>query len=149
MTPALSIAIGSDELGTDLRELLIKHVAARGVTLTDFGTETDYPVIAQRVAAAVAAGAYDRAVLICGTGNGVCIVANKFVGVYAVKAHDVTSARRAITSNAAQILCLGALIIGPAAAYEVLDAWLDTDLETGPRSPKVAQIHELEQLLYR
>jgi len=144
----LRLAIGSDDAGAPLRVFIAGHLVERGISVDDFGTDsTDppYPVIAAEVATAVAEGRYDRAILTCGTGIGVCIVANKVPGVYAALAHDVYSARRARLSNNAQILTMGARVIGPAAAWEVVAAWLEEDFRGGPSTDKLLLIRDLER----
>jgi len=146
-----SIAIGSDDAGAPLRHIIVEHLAERGIDVFDFGTdlaEPAYPVIAERVATAVAAGSYERAILICGTGIGVCIVANKIPGVYAALAHDVYAARRARLSNNAQVLTMGARVIGSGPACEVVDAWLSEEYAGGPSADKLAIISELEERLH-
>lgn len=144
----LRLAIGSDDAGAPLRVLIARHLVDHEIDVDDFGTDAadpPYPVIAEQVALAVAGGRYDRAILICGTGIGVCIVANKVPGVYAALAHDVYSARRARLSNNAQILTMGARVIGPAAAWEVVAAWLAEDFRGGPSTGKLLLIEELER----
>jgi len=142
-----TIAVGSDDSGASLRHVVIAHLRERGVAVDDFGTDAadpPYPVIAERVADQVAAGVYARAILICGTGIGVCIAANKVPGVYAALAHDVFSARRARLSNNAQILTMGALVIGPGPAREVVDAWLAHEFSGGRSAAKLAHIDRME-----
>jgi ribose 5-phosphate isomerase B len=142
-----AIAVGSDDAGAALRHVIIEHLRCQGLAVDDYGTDQPdpaYPVIAEQVARRVAGGEYGRAILICGTGIGVSIVANKVPGVYAALAHDVFSARRARLSNNAQILALGARVIGAGPAREIVDAWMAEEFHGGPSADKLALIADLE-----
>ncbi|MDR1294789.1 MAG: ribose-5-phosphate isomerase [Bifidobacteriaceae bacterium] len=153
MSPApLSIAIGCDDAGTDYKAALGAHLAARGHKVVDVGVapgaHTPYPDIAAAAARGVAAGTADRALLICGTGLGMAIAANKVLGVRAVTAHDVYSVERSILSNNAQVLCLGARSVGLELARRLLDAWLAVRFDpASPSAAKVARIAALEGAL--
>jgi ribose 5-phosphate isomerase B len=142
------LAIGSDHLGAEMRATIKNHLIERGYTVEDFGgapgEEVDYPDIAVPVARAVAADEYERAVLVCGTGIGMAIAANKIAGVRAASVGDVYSAVKARTSNNAQILCLGAQVVGPGLALKLVDAWLDVEFGGGRSAPKVAKIDALD-----
>ncbi len=144
----MRVAIGCDEAGFDLKELLASHVGALGHDVTDFGVRSGetalYPDIAFAVAGAVARGDHDRAVLICGTGIGVCISANKVHGIRAAQAHDTYSAERARKSNDAQIICLGARVIGPELAKSIVSSFLGASFERGRSGPKVDRIVQYE-----
>jgi ribose 5-phosphate isomerase B len=144
----MKLAIGCDEAGYDLKEALKMQLAGLGLVPTDFGVAKDetalYPDIAFTVANSVAAGDHDRAILICGTGIGMCISANKVKGIRAAQAHDTYSAERAQKSNDAQILCLGARVIGQELAKSIVATWLDANFEDGRSSEKVRRIAELE-----
>ncbi|VAW20517.1 Ribose 5-phosphate isomerase B [hydrothermal vent metagenome] len=144
----MKLAIGCDEAGYKLKEIIKAHLAECGQAVTDFGVadgETAlYPNIAFAVANSVAGQNHDRAILICGTGIGMCISANKVVGVRAAQAHDTYSAERAKKSNNAQILCLGALVIGYELAKTIVDAWRNSHFEPGRSSPKVNLIVQYE-----
>jgi ribose 5-phosphate isomerase B len=147
----MPIAVGSDDAGAPLRHVIIEHLSGLGIAVEDFGTDSAdpaYPVIAEQVATAVASGKHERAILLCGTGIGVCIVANKIPGVYAALAHDVYAARRARLSNNAQIITMGARVIRPGPAREVVDAWLSEDFRGGPSTDKLALISDLEERLH-
>lgn len=148
----MRIAIGCDEAGFDLKELLKTHIAALGHSVTDYGVKADetvlYPDIAVSVARDVAGGSHDRAVLICGTGIGVCISANKVRGIRAAQAHDTYSAERAQKSNDAQIVCLGARIIGPELAKSIVSAFLESSFESGRSGPKVERIRHYEAVAH-
>lgn len=144
------IAIGCDEAAYALKVVLMKHLAAKGIAYEDFGAgegETVlYPDVAFKVAEAVAKGAYRRAILVCGTGIGMCICANKVPGVRAAVCHDPFSAERARKSNNAQILCMGERVIGQELAKKILDEWLGDEFDEKSRSqPKVRRICELER----
>jgi ribose 5-phosphate isomerase B len=145
-----ALAIGSDHLGAEMRAAIRDHLIARGYEVEDFGSapgqEVDYPDIAAPVARAVAANEYPRAVLVCGTGIGMAIAANKIVGVRAASVGDVYSAVKARSSNNAQILCLGAQVVGPGLALDLVDAWLDAEFRGGRSEPKLAKIDALDDI---
>ncbi len=146
----MKLAIGCDEAGYALKEVLKQQLTDLGHAPTDFGVGPDetalYPEIAFAVAQSVAAGAHDRAVLICGTGIGMCISANKVRGIRAAQAHDTYSAERAQKSNDAQVLCLGARVIGPELAKSIVAAWLASRFEAGRSLEKVQRIVQLEDM---
>ena len=141
------IAIGADDAGAPLKERLADYLRRRGFEVRDFGNGDglDYPDVAAEVAQAVARGEHDRALLVCGTGLGMAIAANKVPGVRAATAHDPYSAERARKSNNAQVLTMGARVIAPEAAEKVLDHWLTAEFEPGPSSPKVAKLEALDE----
>jgi ribose 5-phosphate isomerase B len=141
-----AIAIGADDAGAPLKERLAAYLQQRGFQVKDFGNGegVDYPDVAAEVAEAVARGEHDRALLVCGTGLGMAIAANKVPGVRAATAHDPYSAERARKSNNAQVLTMGARVIAPEAAELVLDHWLTAEFEPGPSSPKVAKLEALD-----
>ena len=107
------------------------------------------PRVIIRECAAVAAGSEERGVLLCGTGIGMSIVANKVPGIRAALCHDAYSAERAVKSNNAQILTMGARVIGPELAKTVVDAWLRSEFEGGGSAPKVLLINEYEKKLHQ
>lgn len=123
------IAIGSDHAGFALKQTLMKHLEERGLEYKDFGTYTpescDYPVYARAVAEAVASGECEKGVIVCGTGIGVSITANKVNGIRATVCHDVFSAKACRQHNDTNVLTMGERVIGAGLAIEVLDAWLD------------------------
>lgn len=145
----MRIAIGCDEAGFDLKEALKTHIVGLGHSVTDFGVRSGetalYPDIAIAVATAVSQGEHERAVLICGTGIGVCISANKVRGIRAAQAHDTYSAERAQKSNDAQIICLGARVIGPELAKSIVSSFLGSTFEHGRSGPKVDRIIDFEK----
>jgi ribose 5-phosphate isomerase B len=148
----MEIVIGSDHLGFSLKEILKAHLQTLGYDCYDAGVCTanpvDYPDIALEVAEDIAAGKHDRAILICGTGIGMAIAANKVPGVRAAQAHDIYSAERARKSNDAQILTLGAQVVGPELAKKLVDAWLQSEFSGGGSTRKVEKIKAID-LKYR
>ncbi len=126
---------GCDHAGFVLKEPLIAELTAQGHEVVDMGTDSlervDFPVYAGRVAQAVADGDLDMGVLVCGTGLGMALAACRFPGVRAVSVSESFSARMARRHNDANILCLGARVLGAGAAIEVLQAWLAEDFEGG------------------
>lgn len=136
----MKIAIGCDPNAQDAKVELIKFIEAKGLgEVTDFGSEDPiYANVAIAVGEAVAAGKYDRGILICGTGLGVSIAANKVKGAYAALLSDVYSAKRARLSNDANIACMGAFTIGNKLREELTEAFLTNDFVPGCSSqPKV------------
>jgi len=145
----ISIAIGCDEAACDFRDIIKKLLLDKGHHVEDFGaydkTPVLYPDIGVAVAKAVAEGKYDRGILICGTGIGMCITANKVPGIRAAVCHDMFSTERSRKSNDAQIMCMGARVIAPQLGAMLVDLWLGCDFEGGGSAPKVAKIMEYER----
>lgn len=144
----MKIAIGCDEAAYRLKIVLKNHLEQKGFEVVDFGAEEGqtvlYPDVAVAVAKAVAKGDFKRAVLVCGTGIGMSITANKVPGVRAAVCHDSFSAQRARKSNDAQIACFGERVIGTELAKNLLDIWLDSEFAGGGSTPKVNRINEYE-----
>ena len=144
----MKIAVGSDHLGYPLKETVKAHLASLGHEIVDFGaydTEpVDYPDVADAVAQEVRRGTYERAILVCGTGIGMAIAANKVRGVRAASVGDPYSAERARKSNNAQILCLGSQVTGAAVADILVDHWLGAEFDAGRSGRKVAKIDAIE-----
>ncbi|VXB73119.1 ribose 5-phosphate isomerase B [Aeromicrobium sp. 9AM] len=142
------LALGSDHLGLDLKQELGAHLADRGYVLEDLGCfpgdEVDYPDVAEVVARAVADGTYDRGLLVCGTGIGMAIAANKIPGIRAASVSDIYSAERASKSNNAQILCLGSLVVGPALAKALVEKWVESEFAGGGSTRKVDKLNALD-----
>ena len=140
----MKIALGCDEAAYDLKELLKRFLSDQGVEVVDFGAQAGqtvpYPRVAFAVAQAVAAGKFERAILCCGTGIGMAICANKVPGVRAALAHDTYSAERARKSNDAQVLTMGARVIGPELAKTIVKTWLTAEFEPERSGEKVALI---------
>jgi len=147
----MKIAIGCDEAACDFRDAIKKFLIDKGYEVEDFGTYDNkpvlYPNIAVAVAKSVADGRHERGVLICGTGIGMCICANKVPGIRAAVCHDMLSTERSRKSNDAQVLCLGARVIAPQLGLLIVDLWLKCDFEGGGSVPKVARIMEYERIL--
>jgi ribose 5-phosphate isomerase B len=146
----MRIAIGCDEAAYKLKIEIIKHLEKRNdIEVVDFGAEEGdvvlYPDVAYSVADAVASGEFERAILVCGTGIGMAICANKVPGVRAAVCHDAFSAERARKSNNAQIMCMGERVIGAELAKCLVDIWLSSDFAGGGSAPKVERINELEK----
>lgn len=129
----MRIAIASDHAAVELRVQLVAHLQALGHQIEDLGCapgeRVDYPAYAAAVARQVVAGSAERGVLVCGTGIGMSIAANKIAGIRAALVHDVTTATLAAEHNDANILCLGGRVIGPVVALACVDAWLQTAFE--------------------
>ncbi|KAK3379226.1 Ribose/galactose isomerase-like protein [Lasiosphaeria ovina] len=149
-SPQWRIAVGCDDAGVGYKNKIKADFAAdpRVVSVVDVGADdkTAYPHIAAAAAKLVASGECDRALLICGTGLGVAISANKIKGIRAVTAHDSFSVERAILSNNAQVLCMGERVVGIELARRLAKEWLGYVFdESSPSAAKVAAIHEYEE----
>ncbi|WP_346401305.1 RpiB/LacA/LacB family sugar-phosphate isomerase [Listeria monocytogenes] len=136
-------------MGYELKQTLITRLKEKNIEFTDFGSFEDekvlYPSIAEKVALEVKNNDYDRGILICGTGIGMAITANKIHGIRAAQIHDSYSAERARKSNDAHIMTMGALVIGPSLAVSLLDTWLDSDFSGGRSQAKVDLMEEIDQ----
>lgn len=145
----LCVALASDHGGYALKEALKAHLTAQGIPFEDFGchsTEScDYPVFAHKAARAVASGACDLGVVVCTTGIGVSMVANKVPGVRCALCHEPWSAQMTRRHNDANMLALGAGCTGPNLALEILDAFLAYEFEGGRHQRRVDLIKEVEQ----
>lgn len=146
----MKIAIGCDEAAYRLKSGLMEHLSDKpGLEVKDFGAAAGevvlYPDVARAVAEAVAAGRFDRGILVCGTGIGMAITANKVPGIRAAVCHDPFSAERSRKSNDAQIMCMGERVIGEELAKCLVDIWLDCDFSGGGSVPKVERIKEIER----
>ena len=137
----MKLAIGSDHGGFRLKEAIKTYLLAHDYEVTDFGTESedscDYPDFALPVAEAVAKGEYDRGILICGTGIGIGIVANKVKGVRAALCHDTFSAEACRNHNDANILTMGERIVGEGLALKIVETFLNSDFEGGRHQKRV------------
>jgi ribose 5-phosphate isomerase B len=146
---SFSVAIGSDEAGYELKELLKLHIEDLGYRLQDFGCYSTspvlYPDIAAAVATAVSTGEHHLGVLICGTGIGMAISANKIKGIRAAQAHDTYSAERARKSNDAQVISIGARVIGPELAKSIVKIFLESEFEAERSGSKVERIAAVEK----
>ena len=150
----MKIALGSDHGGYQLKENLKECLMELNVEYTDFGCNNeqpvDYPDIGFKVSDEVKNGRYDRGILICGTGIGMSIVANKVDGIRASLCHDVFSARNAREDNDANILVLGGRIIGPGLAKEIVKVWLNTNFSQEERHiNRLNKIKQEENKIYK
>lgn len=134
----MKLAIAGDSVGEGLAKILADHLRASHdvseLSRTDAGPDAFYANLSDRVANAVLAGTYDRAILVCGTGIGVCIAANKVPGIRAALTHDTYSAERAALSNNAQIITMGSRVIGPELAKAIAEAFLAQSFDPQGRS---------------
>ena len=129
----MKLALGADPFAYALKKALAEHLKARGIDVadTDGYAETPYFDVAEKSAKMVASGEADGAILLCGTGAGMCIVANKVAGIKAVSVESVFAAQKAKAINNANIITMGAMIVGEAMACAMADAWLDTKFAEG------------------
>ena len=143
------IALGSDHGGFALKQELMKHLEARGFEYKDYGTYSDascdYPVYGKAVAHAVASGECERGIIICGTGIGISIAANKVSGVRAALCGDCFSAEMTRLHNDANILCFGARVVGYGLACDLVDAFLGAAFEGGRHQTRVDMITAIEE----
>ena len=125
------IALGSDKAGYELKQVIIRHLEERGLEYKDYGSynadPVDYPVYGKKVAHAIVEGECDKGILICGTGIGISIAANKIKGIRAAVCSDCFSAEATRLHNDANILAFGARVIGPGLAEKIVDTFLDTE----------------------
>lgn len=125
----MRVAVGSDHAGFALKRHLAAYLAEAGFTVLDLGTHSedpvDYPDFAAAVARAVVEGRADRGIVICGSGAGACVAANKIRGIRAATAHDTYTAHQAVEHDDVNVLCLGSRVIGPALAEELVTAFLE------------------------
>lgn len=125
----MRIALGSDHAGFPLKHHLVQRLSGGTHTVLDFGTHdespVDYPDFAEAVSRAVADGRADRGIVICGSGAGACIAANKVTGIRAMVAHDTYTAHQGVEHDDANVLCLGARVVGSNVADELVDAFLE------------------------
>lgn len=145
----MKLVIGCDEAAFALKEVIKEYLIEKGIEIDDYGThDADekvlYPDVAVKVAQSVSEGKYERGILLCGTGIGMAISANKVPGIRAAVCHDVYSTERSRKSNDAQIMCMGARVIGPELAKSLVDTWLNCDFAGGGSKDKVDKIAEYE-----
>jgi len=142
----LKIAIGADHGGFELKEKIALMLKSQGYEIEDFGTfnsdSCDYPPIAKKVAKEVASGNFARGILICGTGIGMSITANKIKGIRASLCHDKFSAQMSRAHNDANVLCMGQRVIKEDLALEILNIWLNTDFEGGRHKKRIDIIED-------
>lgn len=145
----MRIAIGSDHAGFAMKQMIVGLLSGLGHTYEDFGcfnsNSVDYPDIAQPVAEAVSKKSFDRGILVCSTGIGMSIVANKVPGIRAAVCHDTFSARRAREHNDANVLCLGEWVIGQGLMREIVTTYLSADFAGGRHARRVEKIQAMER----
>lgn len=149
MTASDPVLIAADHAGIDLKAALVKELRSAGITVEDLGPATpdsvDYPDYAEKVASLISSGQKKRGILICGSGIGMSIAANKFPGVRAALAHNTETARLSRLHNDANILCLGARFLSVPDALEMARVWLSTAFSNEPRHEgRVGKIKQLE-----
>lgn len=144
------LAIASDHFGYPLKVVLVEHLKGKSLEFEDLGVSSeeevvDYPDMALKLCLGIKSGKYQYGILVCGTGIGMALAANKIPGIYAACAHDIYSAERAKKSNNSNVLTLGRHIVGPELAKMLVDAWLESDFQGGRSLPKVEKIREIEK----
>jgi len=145
----MKIILGSDHGGWELKEFLKQRLDEWGYHYTDAGTcgseSVDYPDFAKEVCRTVQKGEADRGILVCGTGIGMCIAANKFPGIRAALCHDEYTAKMSRQHNDANILVLGGRVLKPEVAGNILKMWLDTEFEQGRHQRRLDKIMQIER----
>ena len=144
----MKIAIASDHAGLPLKISVIKHLQEQKITVADFGTHdtnrTDYPLFAEKAVTAVLSGQAERGILICGTGVGMSITANKFHGIRAVVCSEPYSAMLSRQHNNTNVLCMGSRVIGDELANMIVDQWLAAEYEGGRHQKRLDMIQHFE-----
>jgi ribose 5-phosphate isomerase B len=147
----MKVAIGSDHAGYDLKKIVIELLEEKKIDYKDFGTydleSCDYSDYAILVSENVAKGNFDRGILICGTGIGMCIASNKVKGIRAALVENIYSARMTREHNNTNILCLGGRVIGQEIAKEIVEIWLRTDFTYGKHEKRIGKITAYENLI--
>ena len=145
----MKIAIGNDHGGVELKRHLVQYLEGKGFEVVNFGSDvtesTDYPIYAERVSKAVVSGECDKGILICGTGIGISISANKIHGVRCALCSEPVSAQLARQHNDANIVAMGARTIGPVMAEEIVDVFLSTEFQGGRHQRRVDKIMMLDR----
>ena len=143
----MKIALGADSAGRPLLDVIAAYLSGRpDLSVSDLSKAGYYADVAAEVSQTILAGEHDRGILFCGTGIGVCISANKVPGIRAALTHDTYSAERAAKSNNAQIITMGARVIGPELAKAIVETWLKAEFDpAGPSAANVAAIDKLDQ----
>jgi ribose 5-phosphate isomerase B len=146
----MKIAVASDHRGFAIKSKILALLVELGHDGLDYGPENsesvDYPDFAAKVAEAVGSKAVDRGILICGTGTGMCIVANKFAGVRAASCHDELTAQMSRLHNDANVLCLSGDLLGDRLVSRMVDTWLNTEFEEGRHARRVEKIGRIEEM---
>lgn len=145
-----TIVIGCDNAAVSMKDMLVDYLAAKGIAVENVGCDTpedptNYPSVAARVCKRVIDSDYQkRGILVCGTGLGMSMTANKFKGIRAALCHDCYSAERAVLSNNSNVLCMGERVIGHELAKKIVDEWLSHAYKDGRSTPKLKEIAEIE-----
>lgn len=145
----MKIGIGNDHSALEMKAEIIDYLKERGCEVVDYGTNStescDYPIYGEKVARAVAAGEVDQGILICGTGLGISLAANKVKGIRAAVCSEPYTAKMARLHNDCNILAFGARVIGPELAKMIVETWLDTEFEGGRHQRRVDMITAIEE----
>jgi len=146
----MRIAVGADHAGYPLKVEVVRFLEEEGHEVTDLGTHStdpvDFPMYARQVGQAVQLGKADRGVLVCGSGVGACVAANKLRGIRAALCHDTYTAHQGVEHDDVNVLCLGGRVVGPALAYDIVRSWLTARyIGTGRHKRRVDQILEIER----
>ncbi len=145
----MRLAIGSDHAGFGLKAIVLEHLRALGHEVVDVGSydpaPVDFPDVARKVAAAITGGEAERGLMVCGTGVGASIAANKMKGIRAAVCHDVHSAHQAVEHDDVNVMCIGAQIVGPWLAKDLITAYLAAKFSTEEDfRRRVAKLHEMD-----
>lgn len=144
------IAIGCDHGGFELKQQILEHLKENGIKFKDFGSydtsSVDYPEIALKVAKSVANGEQKLGILVCGTGIGMSLAANKVKGIRAAACSETFSAKFTRLHNNSNILCIGGRVVGPAIAFDMVDLFINTEFEGGRHARRVDAIMDIENL---
>ena len=142
------IVVGADHLGKELKDKIKDHLVSKGIEVMDVGinddSQVDYPDVGKTLAQKIQNNEFERGILVCGTGAGMAIVANKFSGVRAVCVNDAYTAERSIASNNAQVITFGALVTGIPIAIMYTDIWLKNNFQSERSGNKVEKINQLD-----
>lgn len=145
----MKLVIGNDHAAVEMKNEIKAHLEQRGIKVVDVGTNStasfNYPVSGYKAAKLVASGAVDGGVLICGTGVGISLAANKVDGIRACVCSEPTTARLSKQHNNTNMICFGARIVGAELAKDIVDAWLDAEFQGGRHATRVGMIMEIEQ----
>ena len=150
-----TIVIGCDNAAVSMKNMIIKFLEGKGICTENMGCDSaddpvNYPAVAKRVCEKIIASGYEkRGILLCGTGIGMCITANKFKGIRAAVCHDNFSAERSILSNNGNVLCLGERVIGHELAKKIIGEWITLEFKDGPSTPKVQEIAGIEDANFK
>ncbi|MCI8335657.1 MAG: ribose 5-phosphate isomerase B [Peptococcaceae bacterium] len=145
----MKIVLGSDHAGFSLKETIKEHLSSQGLDVIDCGTDSeesvDYPDFAEKVGRTICDGICEKGILVCGTGIGISIAANKLPGIRAAVCHDVFTAQASREHNDANILAMGARVLSPSLALEMVDTWLATPFSGGRHQRRIDKISALEK----